>query len=335
MRNRRGPWLAAGAAASLLITAAFPRTARSDVFADPSPLRATREIRLLSYNVEGLPWPFTHGREGAARQIAAQLQSLRERDEGPTIVAVQEAFGVAQKAIGAAAGYRYVAYGPSASMGSLAPSTADELTYSSGASTIHGETEGVWEDSGLAIFSDYPIVWVGRTAFPRYACAGYDCLANKGILAVALRVPGSTDPLVVVDTHLNSRSASGVNDARSLAAYRRQVDILKEGISRLARLRWPVLLAGDFNVGNDPAREAYLSNALNGVDRMKVGASEMTCGTSCRVIATIPAVARSKTIIFYRGATAAVEAGRSFGFTPGGRRLSDHVGVVQTFHLKA
>ena len=303
---------------------------RSVFHAAPAP----GPVTLLSYNVEGLPWPLTHGRTAAAAAIAGELRAMHDRGEGPQVVAVQEAFGDAQKAIGAAAGYRYVAYGPAADEAGAAATTPAERAFVADASLWHGETEGAREDSGLAIFSDYPILWAKRVAFPRYACAGYDCLANKGMLAVALRVPGRATPLVVVDTHLNARAASGVANDRSLFAYQRQTDALRGFIGAVGGGA-PVVLAGDFNVGNDPARQAYLAQALVGGDGMTLAASETACGTSCRVIAPTPTLARAKTVVAYRGTLTAEGPMRSFGTLADGDRLSDHIGVMRRFGLGA
>jgi endonuclease/exonuclease/phosphatase family metal-dependent hydrolase len=303
---------------------------------DPTPtVHLGGALSVLSYNVEGLPWPLTHGRTQAAARIAQQLQALRRLGQEPHVIAVQEAFGTAQKAIGAAAGYRYAAFGPSAAFNSSPLTTATERTFIAQAEALHGETEGAFEDSGLAIFSDYPILGVERVAFPRYACAGYDCLANKGILAVALRVPGRTAPLIVLDTHLNSRTASGVGEARSLQAYQRQVDMVGDVVGRLGGTGSQVVLAGDFNVGDDPARLSYLSQVLDGSKQMKVAASEMTCGAECRVVSRAPTVSRSKTIIFYRGPTPISKAGWEFGNLADGEHLSDHVGVEQGFQVRS
>lgn len=295
----------------------------------------TGPVTLLSYNVEGLPWPLTHGRTAAAATIATELRALHDRGGAPQVVAVQEAFGDAQKAIGTSAGYRYVVFGPSETAAAAPAVTPSERAFVQGASLWHGETEGAREDSGLAIFSDYPILWVRRMPFPRFACAGYDCLANKGILAVALRVPGEAEPLVVVNTHLNARAASGVNADRSLFAYRRQVDALGTFIGRLGLRGSPMMLAGDFNVGNDPARRAYLAQALTQSSGMRIAAAETSCGRGCRLVSQKPTLVRAKTVVAFRAASGEAAAGRvaSFGILPDGRELSDHIGVMRSFTL--
>lgn len=296
---------------------------------------AAGPVTILSYNVEGLPWPLTHGRIAAAEAIATELRALHDRGVGPQVVAVQEAFGDAQKAIGASAGYRYAAFGPAAALPAAPAASADETAFLHAASFWHGETEGPREDSGLAIFSDYPIVWARRIAYPRFACAGYDCLANKGILAVALRIPGRAAPLIVMDTHLNARAASGVDDARSFYAYRHQVAALQQFIAAIVPTRSALVLAGDFNVGNDVARQDVLATALYRGGSMTIAASESSCGAECRVIAASPTMARAKTIVSYRGPIAAEGRTTGFGTLPDGSRLSDHIGVMRSFAYRS
>ncbi len=322
-------------ASVLLVTGlAEPRSVQASEPPVMHPVPVAGPVTMLSYNVEGLPWPLTHGRTAAAAAIAAELRALHARGTGPQVVAVQEAFGDAQKAIGVTAGYRYAAFGPSAAMPGAPAATPSEAAFLQGASFWHGETEAPREDSGLAVFSDYPIVWAHRIAYPRFACAGYDCLANKGVLAVALRIPGRTAPLIVIDTHLNARAASGVDDARSLYAYRRQVDVLRQFVAALAGSGSPVVLAGDFNVGNDMERQAYLSTALFGDDAMTLAASESSCGDTCRVIAPVPTPARAKTMVAYRGTIAPEGRTLRFGTLPDGTQLSDHVGVMRAFAFR-
>jgi endonuclease/exonuclease/phosphatase family metal-dependent hydrolase len=318
----------------LLASMIRPWPARGVVHPPQHALTLGGPVTLLSYNVEGLPWPLTHGRTQAAQDIALQLSRLSAQAQRPHVIALQEAFGAAQKAIGAEAGYSYSAFGPDAEMSAPLAATGHERSFLARASILHGETEGAREDSGLAIFSDYPIVAAWRMPFPRFACAGFDCLANKGMLAVALRLPGRAAPLIVVDTHLNSRAASGVGDGRSFTAYARQLDLLGRTIRRLAASGNRILLAGDFNVGNDPARGIYLSKALVARDGLKVAASELACGTTCRDLATTPTIAHAKTIVLYGGPVAAYGPPRRFGQLSGGQRMSDHLGVVQAFRLR-
>ena len=302
---------------------------------------AAHSLRVLSYNVEGLPWPIASARRDAAAAIAQSLRDLRDHHSEPQVVAVQEAFGSAQKRIGGDAGYRYAAFGPARAQAGAGPANADDRRFRAAATVWRGEGGLRVEDSGLAVFSDYPIVWARRVAFPDYACAGWDCLANKGMLAVAVRLPGQAQPVILVDTHLNSNAASGTGTSRSFYAYRRQVDALGAFAAELRATGDPVILAGDFNVGRDGSRSSYLARALLTRDAFGIAAVEDVCGGACRKLApqNQPTADRSKTILAYgvgpRGSLAPEGATASFGFGTDGRHLSDHIGVERSFAVRS
>ncbi len=296
-------------------------------------------LSVLSYNVEGLPWPAASGRSAAADEIAASLVAQRRAGTAPHVVALQEAFGPDQKRIGREAGYSYAAFGPSHRFASASPQTTDDRRFVDQASAWLGETLGKHANSGLAVFSDYPIVWTKRIAYPDYACAGWDCLANKGALAVALAVPGYSQPIVVVDTHLNSRSASHAASARSLYAYQRQVDLLQRFVDQSAEGAGAVILTGDFNVGLDPVRQAYLGRHLLSADDLALAAEETECGQNCREMADPAAVTAAnlkgaKSLIAFHDTVSSLAPGSRpdiFGRKPDGAMLSDHIGLAVRF----
>lgn len=293
-------------------------------------------LRLLSYNVEDLPWPLVASRTTDLHAIAATLSDERQRGEQPRVVALQEAFGDDAKAIGAEAGYRYAAFGPSAGETSAVPASAADRAFAAAASFWSGEGGHRFAGSGLAVFSDYPIEWTRRIAFPAFACAGWDCLANKGALAVALRIPGAPAPVVVVDTHLNARAAAGVPFARSAYAFRRQVEILGAFMGRLHAGSGALMLTGDFNVGRDAVRAAMM-RGLIAAEGLSVAAAEHACGGGCRrAEATIsdPAtgIGAIKSLILYRGVGGLVPSPvAAFGRMANGAMLSDHIGLAVKF----
>ncbi|MDB5713694.1 MAG: endonuclease/exonuclease/phosphatase [Sphingomonadales bacterium] len=215
-------------------------------------------LTLLSYNVHGLPWPLTSGRPAAFAQIAERLRDMRRTGTQPAVVALQEAFTTSAKQIGEAAGYRYIVKGPSAADRSAIAMTATDRKFASGASWLNGETLGPVEDSGLEIMSDYPILSVRSAVFPRFACAGYDCLANKGVLLVTVKIPGQALPVEIATAHMNSRGASGVGDDRTGYAYQRQVDALAAFFRANSNPALPLIFAGDFNIGKALSRQVAL-----------------------------------------------------------------------------
>ncbi|USI71908.1 endonuclease/exonuclease/phosphatase family protein [Sphingomonas morindae] len=337
----RARWMTLAALAAA-VAVAHPRDIAATAPAAPQApdvaLAPEGGATLLSYNVEGLPWPVRFGRAAAADRIAASLAGLRAEGRQPHIVAVQEAFSGEAQAIGARAGYAYRALGPAPEMPGAAPRSAADLAFANQARVWRGEALGKAENSGLALFSDYPILWTRAVAFPDYACAGWDCLANKGVLLVALQRPGEARPLIVADTHLNARGASGASGSRSGYAYRRQVDALRAALAAVPGDA-DLLLAGDFNIGGDPAREAVMRVALFAPLGLRAAAVEAACGATCRR-PTLPgpdaagALAGAKSLIAYR-------AGLGSHFAPagllghfggaGGQMLSDHVGIERRF----
>lgn len=219
-------------------------------------------VSILTYNVKGLPWPVAIGRDAALSGIASYLRDLRQSGRAPHIVVLQETFTAKAQSIGAAAGYRYVVQGPDPDTLGATTMTPADRDYASRAHWWKGETAGKYVGSGLQILSDYPVRNVRRIAFPAFACAGFDCLANKGALLATIIIPGAPTPIDVLTTHLNSRRASHVGDDRSIYAYRRQFDALTDFIRTGHDARYPLIAAGDFNVGSkDPRRPETLAAA--------------------------------------------------------------------------
>lgn len=297
-------------------------------------------VTLLSYNVKGLPWPVTSGRPAALRAIARQLWSMRQQGRQPGVVALQEAFVPEAKAIGRAAGYRYMALGPNLDASAEPATTADDRAFMADRNFMIGERNGKHADSGLVIFSDYPIVAIRRMVYP--VCAGFDCLANKGALAVQLAIPGVASRLTVIDSHLNSGTASGAVRVRSNYAFYRQLDALQGFIASVAASGAPILIAGDLNVGRLEDRRGYFVSHLLGRSS-GVFAAELLCGRDRRCVSGGPGVAESikhgKDWLLYRSspslALTPTEVRAPFGRAADGAMLSDHIGISATYTLVA
>ena len=96
--------------------------------------------------------------------------------------------------------------------------------------------------SGLAIASRYPIIDSDLLAYSKRSCAGFDCLANKGILLARISIPGVPVPVDLYDTHLNARRASRAPAERNLAAHDRQTAEAADFMARTSSARHPVIL---------------------------------------------------------------------------------------------
>jgi endonuclease/exonuclease/phosphatase family metal-dependent hydrolase len=191
---------------------------------------------------------------------------------------------------------------------------------------MKGEGDGTIEDSGLVILSDYPVVDVQRTPYSRFACAGFDCLANKGILLIKVAVPGLSEPLTIVDTHMNSRGASGVRRSRADLAFAWQAVQLRDFV--------------DANVGTAGYRQSIIGSTnpalKGGIDALRsalAGNAPIIDKPDAEAIAN-----KGKDWMFVRSGTETKlnleEVAVPFGRDPKGKSLSDHLGYVSYFAVE-
>ena len=302
-----------------------------------APTGLENDISVMAYNVRGLPWPVARGRQDALRAIGVRLAAMRTLGTEPHLVLLQEAFTGAAKAIGREAGYPYVVAGPSRAERSQMGADASQQRFARAGNWMKGERDGTLEDSGLLILSDYPVLEVRRTPYSRFACAGFDCLANKGILLIRVSVPGLSEPLTVIDTHLNSRGASGVRRSRADAAFAWQAAQLRDFVAANVPTSAPCVLAGDLNVGKVGVRQAIIGKtnpALQGAeDALRsalAGNAGMQGNSDAEAI-----VDKEKDWMFFRSSKGTQlqleELAVPFGHDVNGRTLSDHLGYVSYF----
>lgn len=287
------------------------------------------DISVLTYNVAGLPWPLAKKGPEALSAIGERLAQMRRAGCAPGVVVLQEAFTPEAKAIGAHAGYPFIVEGPYLRTG-MPSAGAEERNW------LLGETAGTPVDSGLVILSDLPVLDVKRASFPEGACAGYDCLAAKGIVLVTLALPGGRK-IMVADTHFNSRRASRAPEERSLAAYRRQSEFLAHFIAANRIKDAPVVIAGDFNQGQRPSRAAALQLALRRlagrpvVDALRTHMADAPTPLAYSADAEA-IVRRAKDMQFVLDGEAAqlapIGTDIPFGTEPDGSMLSDHIGYT-------
>lgn len=310
----------------------------------PLSSRFDGSLSVLTYNIKGSAWPIAWGRPAAFAAMAGRLRALRRQHRNPQIVVLQEAFTDEARSIGRDAGYRYVVDGPSAEQVDPAPMTEADRNFAAGARWWLGEAHGKVVGSGLQLLSDYPVLRVRRMAYPGFACAGFDCLANKGALLVTVRIPGAPSPVDIVTTHLNSRRSSGVPDARSLYAYRRQAELFSAFVARWHDRAFPLIAAGDFNVGTASPRWAALRTQIafwpdaasirNAVGQVVTQAA----AAGLPVDREVGAIMRRGTDwqFFAPGRRAGIRAvaiSVPFGPDANGAMLSDHIGYVAHFRL--
>lgn len=191
-------------------------------------------LRILSWNVHGLPWPVTRHRPLRMRRIGERIAAERV-----DIALVQEVWAGAVRPLREAArGYRAL----------FVPTVLGSAT--------GGLVALVREGSGFAV-DPLRFRRFARHAPKRRLREG-DALAGKGALFLTLTHAASARRILVVNTHLQARYRPNdyawirLAQARELGEW-------------LAGEEGPVLVAGDFNT---PARESliYDNIASLGVD---------------------------------------------------------------------
>lgn len=288
-----------------------PRAAPPDAASADAPSRATTELSVLTYNVRGLPWPVASGRGDALRRIGQELATLREEGRQPDVVLIQEGFRREIAELVRASGYAYWARGPRAGLGKLA-------------------------SGGLHVLSDAAIIDVVSVAYRH--CAGLDCLANKGVMLVRVAPEGASVPIDIVNTHMNSRTASRAPPAQALAAHRQQTDQLIAFINAHHDAAAPMLVGGDFNVRNAPQRYYYqaLARPYTVVSEYCSQAGS-GCGAGAADTATEQPWLRSQDLQAFAANTAVqIHPARTetlFTARPGKAALSDHDGYLVRYQL--
>ena len=173
-------------------------------------------MRVVTWNVKGLPAPLRIGGPSAYRRIAELLTA-----ESADILVMQEAFTTPAKAIAKAAGYRSIVFGA----GSAFPRHL--------------------VDSGLALASLHALSEASRMSFGRSRCAGIDCLANKGALAARIQMPET--PVDMFTLHLNWHRDAYEPPREPRREMFEQIAVLRQYVGDRRDVAIPAIIAGDFN----------------------------------------------------------------------------------------
>ncbi|HUD30797.1 MAG TPA: endonuclease/exonuclease/phosphatase family protein [Novosphingobium sp.] len=321
----------AAMAAVIVLNLSRPSPAAAPEWPVLAPRPDDGTLSVMTYNVKGLPFPLAQGRPEALARIAEGLRRLRREGRQPDVILLQEAFIPEAKAIARRAGYAHVSIGPGTDHAVAAPDERD--TFLQQAAWMHGEALGRWLDSGLVILSDHPIVRTRRMAFSDAMCAGFDCLAAKGVVIAWVAVPGRSRPVAIADTHLNARKAAGVDIARANAAFARQARAARDFIAANVDADDDLIFGGDFNIGSDKARIAATRDLVSGGAEASAEADCSACAADLR--ADVAAIRkRGKDKQFYRGAMRLSRLDVPFGAAKGGEALSDHLGYVAHYALQ-
>jgi endonuclease/exonuclease/phosphatase family metal-dependent hydrolase len=323
-----GPVLAQDAPLVLAIPAPSTENTPPVAFRPIGPIKPI-ELSVMTYNVEGLPWPL--------KAIGEQLAALRARGLQPDVVLLQEGFRGEVADLIELSGYPYVARGPRKKQrdGSQL-SREDRPRYKRVKYRRKGEGWGKWGSSGLWVLSDHPINWVKSHAY--HYCAGLDCLANKGVMLVSLDVPGLPTPVEIADTHLNSKGASGVPRNRNRVAHHLQAAELGRFMQADRTPGAPLIVGGDFNVMHAPDRYDYVMQRypFDVVSQVCFQTPD-SCDAKISADGDAPWLDTQDLIGFKQGDQVSVRPiqveARFDGSVTGGPMLSDHDAYEVTFRL--
>lgn len=338
-------WAAAIAAIALLPTgcASWPRDRYASCSAASEMPAVTRladgrqstTLSVLIYNVEGLPWPARKNRGPSLDRIGVTLAELRAKGRAPDIVLLQESFTSRAARIGEHAGYANAIGGPKRS--DVARNSSVAAEFAAERRRKKGERGPKLMRSGLYVLSDFPVTEMFREGFAKRACAGFDCLAAKGMMLVRVTVPGVPSPIDIFTTHMNSGRAARVPLDRSAEAHRYQALEAAGFLDRYHDLNNPLIIGGDFNMRRNPERFDFFSTAIpyTIVHRWCME-RPATCDVKMSWDGDEPWLDTQDLQAFDSGKIVSVEpigVEAMFDGSANGARLSDHDGLLVTYRL--
>ena len=294
----------------------------------------TATLSVLTYNLEGLGWPARKARARELAEIGSRLAAMHDAGTAPDVILFQEMFSGAAKRAVAASAYPAIVPGPRRTT----PPKAVNGPMPGRSKPLKGEVGIRLLGGGLAIASRFPFVDPAVDSEGRRACAGFDCLANTGVMLARIHLPGVPVPIDIYNTHMNARRASGVKEARNLEAHARQVVAASDFIARTEDVANPLIFGGDFNMRHSEARWDGFSahHPLTLVHEVCVDPAS-GCEVRMSWDGDAPWMDTQDLQFFANGDQLTVRPIRAeaiFDGGPSGPRLSDHDGFLVTYELR-
>ena len=237
-------------------------TASPRIAIDPQSGEASTEVSVLTYNVEGLPWPARRNRGPRLREIGRHFAEMRKEGRAPDIVLLQEVFTTDAGRMTERSGYASRIRGPGRSARRPPTSESADPALVGRRKMLKGERLIRLFSSGLYVLTDFAVTDATGQPFRRRECAGFDCLANKGVQHVRVQLPGVPQPLELFNTHLNSGASSRVRPERSLMAHSLQIEDTARFIQQQRNPDFPMIYGGDLNMRHNDARFVHFSEVV-------------------------------------------------------------------------
>lgn len=215
-------WMARGSLSLIVLTSTLASTLcllASPAFAAPTTKMKSGKtrVRILSYNVKGLPSIINSYDKGRFKVIGEMLAERRRKGTAPQIVMLQEAFIKPTLAIQKISGYPYMTKGPDA-----------------GGKLLNG---------GIYLLSEFPLQAPAKLSFPKNSCATFDCFSNKGVQFARVRLPTMPFDISILNTHTQS---SGKHDKVRMNQFAWLNYFLRSNVNYNDPYR-AVIFGGDFN----------------------------------------------------------------------------------------
>jgi endonuclease/exonuclease/phosphatase family metal-dependent hydrolase len=302
--------------------------------------RSNTDFSVMTYNIEGLPWPARTGRRSFLDAIGRELERMDENGILPDVIVFQEAFSTSALKTASNTPHPVFLLGPRASSKSSFQRTDNELLRHR--NLLRGEWGIKFLGSGLAIASRFPVSIIVKEPFGSLSCVGWDCLSNKGMILARVHVPTLAVPVEVLTLHMNSQGSSGVSVQRQLAAHETQSAELSAFINQNSSPENPLIVAGDFNMRGSPRRfdEFERHNGANLARRYCIENQRVQLETKCEIALSFdgdePWMDTQDLQIFDNGKSATLRPIRLEAWFDGddsGGRLSDHDAYVVTYSI--
>lgn len=307
------------------------------IFLAVGPARAQDDVRfdlrIMSFNVNDLPWPLRTKASAAMKIIGRDLARRMAEGTAPDVVLLQEAFTRRSKKLIREAGYPYVTKGPGKRR---ITDEARAIHYDAPTDREPGGPRRAYNrltNSGLYVLSRFPFELVEDEIYGN-DCSGNDCLANKGIVYVRIRVPGRDRPVDIATTHMDSNTKDASRKQR-FNAHVQQTGTLLNFLDRMRRGR-ALILAGDLNIRANRRYDHFTSQA----GARNAGMLCLRTRNECAIDPdTVPAALTRDTNDYhfiFEGTgyqIAPVWMGRTYAEKMEGKRLSDHAAFEVTYRL--